>query len=358
MKITLLLPHVRLSGGVKALLEYANRFQALGHSVRLVVPAAAPKWWRVDKIWRQRQASLKTLEPETVDWFDNRIAIDHLPFNDARFFPPADILIATAWQTAVFAATLPEEAGKKFYFIQHHESLWTRKKNDAENSYRLPFEKIVISTWLKSVLQETYGQSARVFVTPVDRNEFFLQAREPGTPRRIALLHHDYDWKGYEDGIAAIRKLQSQNKDCQLVVFGEKIENPDRLKQDAGFDFEYHYRPTRERLRGIYNSADIYLCPSWYEGLGMPPMEAMACGCALVTTDTGGSRDYSLHGETALVSPPKDPDALAANLARLLENTGLLKELSENGRKKIETFDWESNCRQMLDWFEEKRTNA
>ncbi len=355
MKITFLLPHVRLSGGVKAVLEYANRFHAKGHDVRLVVPADEPKWWRVDRIWRQKRAPLKTLSPDTVDWFDNRLPIDRLPENAARFFPPADILIATAWQTAAIAATLPVSAGKKFYFIQHHESLWTREKKNAERTYRLPFEKIVISSWLKQILHENYGQHARVFVTPVDRGVFFYEPGEPNVPRRIALMHHDYDWKGYQDGIAAMRKIRDRNLPFELVVFGEKLKDPARLKQEAGFDFAYHHRPTRETLRGIYASSDIYLCPSWHEGLGMPPMEAMACGSALVTTDTGGGRDYAVHGETALVSPPKDPGALAANLARLLEDESLLQELADNGRKKIETFDWERNCRELLAWFEETR---
>ena len=63
----------------------------------------------------------------------------------------------------------------------------------------------------------------------------------------------------------------------------------------------------------------IYLCPSWDEGLGMPSMEAMACGSALVTYDNGGSRDYAHDGETALVAPRRDLPALVGALGRILE---------------------------------------
>ena len=167
------------------------------------------------------------------------------------------------------------------------------------------------------------------------------------------MLHHDYDWKGYREGIEAARKARSQNEGLQLVVFGEKFEDPAPLFSEAGFEFEYHYRPTRDRLREIYASSDIYLCPSWYEGLGMPAMEAMACRCALVTTDTGGCRDYAIDSETALVSPPKDPDLLAQNLSRLLSDEQLLKRLSDEGCKKIREFNWDDNCRHMIRLFEE-----
>ncbi|NIQ00714.1 MAG: glycosyltransferase, partial [Nitrospinaceae bacterium] len=54
------------------------------------------------------------------------------------------------------------------------------------------------------------------------------------------------------------------------------MKDPKPLFDQAGWEFEYHYRPTGKTLNEVYTSCDIYLCPSWYEGLGMPAMEAMA----------------------------------------------------------------------------------
>ena len=167
------------------------------------------------------------------------------------------------------------------------------------------------------------------------------------------MLHHDYDWKGYTDGIEAIRDVTAQGKDVQLVVFGEKLGDPQPLFDAAGFDFEYHYRPTRERLRKIYTSCDIFLCPSWYEGLGLTAMEAMACRCALVTADTGGCLDYAINDYTALVSPSRDIKGLSQNLIRLLDDEALLKSLSQNGYRKISEFDWQKNCDRLMQLFEE-----
>ena len=352
MKITFLLPHVKLSGGVKALLEYANRIYAMGHEVRIIVPAESHKWYRLGKKLSTLGKRPTALEPESVDWFDNKVPITLLPVNNAAFIPPADVLIASAWQTAEFAARLSKETGKKFYFIQHYESLWMRDKKRAEQTYRLPFQKIVISHWLKQILRDNHQQEAEVLVTPVDRKIFFCEEKVWHTSPRVCLLHHDYDWKGYREGIAAIKKVRSENHNLDLVVFGEKVKDPDALFQEAGFNFEYHYRPTRDQIACIFSSCDIYICPSWHEGLGMPAMEAMACRSALVTTDTGGSRDYAFDKETALVSPPRDVDALADNLTAVIDDKQLMMRLSENGEKKISEFDWQENCRRLIDLFE------
>src|SRR2546428_168743 len=82
-------------------------------------------------------------------------------------------------------------------------------------------------------------------------------------------------------------------------------------------------RPRRDRLAAVYSSCEIYLCPSWDEGLGMPPMEAMACGAAVVTYDNGGCRDYARDGETALVARRRDIGDLAAKLERLVVDESL-----------------------------------
>jgi|TARA_B100000315_G_scaffold37447_1_gene32019 hypothetical protein len=356
VKINFLLPHARLSGGVKVLLEYANRLQKMGHQVRAFIPCTTPKWYRLGEKREIRKRGLQILPPETVDWMDNTLAIEVFPEPGERYLPDSDILVASAWQNAEAAAQLPLEKGVLFYFIQHYESLWTRHKNRAIKTYDLPCRKLANSTWIKNTLTEKHGQNAEVLVIPVDRDVFFCKEKKWNSIRRVCMLHHDYNWKGYAGGIEVIREVMTQGRKVQLVVFGEKLEDPQPLFDAAGFDFEYHYRPTRERLRKIYTSCDIFLCPSWYEGLGLPAMEAMACRCALVTADTGGGLDYATDGHTALVSPSRDIKGLSQNLIRLLDDEALLKLLSQNGCRKISEFDWQESCDRLIHLFEESLT--
>ena len=343
----------RISGGNRALFEYANRLHEIGHNVKLYILARPTRWYRIDHWKRILNKTVEKISPEEIDWMDNKIPINVLSCNSEKLIPDSDILLATAWQTAEFAERFSNSKGKKFYFVQHQENLWTRKKDKAQKTYYMPFKKIVISTWLKEVLLEKYQQKAELLITPVNDKIFYREKKRQSGTMRVCFLHHDYDWKGYKDAIEAIKIIRSKNYKIYPVVFGEKLQDPSPLFDDAGFKFEYHYRPTGETLRSIYASCDIYLCSSWYEGLGMPSMEAMACGAALVTTNTGGNQDYAFDGKTALVSPPREPDKLANNLAYILDDERLRGELAKNGSKIINELSWEENTLKLERLFKE-----
>jgi glycosyltransferase involved in cell wall biosynthesis len=357
VKITFILPHLRISGGVKALLEYANRLALLGAETLIVIPQKGLKWYRVfESISRARKRSI-SIDPGSIDWFPNKVPILEAPVIKNSTIPDSDILIASSWETVYMAEQLSQNKGRKFYFVQHYETLWTRKKKEAEKTYQMNFEKIVISDWLQSILLEKFSQPSKVLVTPVDEKQFIKKEKNWNATPKVCLMHHDYDWKGYNDGIESVRQSFDQNPNFQLAVFGEKMKDPSSLLQNAGFDFEYFYRPTGNAIRDLFFNCDIYLCPSWYEGLGMPAMEAMASRCALVTTDTGGSRNYAIHDQTALVSKPKDTKALSKNLSDLIENFELRKKLSANGFNKIKEFSWDKNCRKLMEVFEKSPKN-
>ena len=351
MKINFLLPHIRLSGGVKALLEYANRLNRIGHEVRVLVPRKSPKWYQFIEKQVMRNHELKSLLPETIEWMDNNLPIETFLESKKCYLPDSDIIVASAWQNAEFAATLPLKKGALFYFILHYESLWTRNPKRALKTYDLSCEMLTCSTWLKKTLIKNHKKKADVLVVPVDQKVFFCEKKKWNSIPRIAMLHHDYNWKGYAEGIKVIQKIIDQGREIELVVFGEKLDDPRSLFDNAGFEFEYHYSPTRDRLRKIYTSCDIFLCPSWYEGLGLPSMEAMACQCALVTSDTGGCLDYAINEETALVSPPRNIEGLYKNIIRLLDDKKLLEIISKNGCKKISEFNWDKSCDQLVGFF-------
>jgi L-malate glycosyltransferase len=69
----------------------------------------------------------------------------------------------------------------------------------------------------------------------------------------------------------------------------------------------------------------------------------MACGCVFVGTDSGGCRDYAINGETAILSPPRDREALYKNLCRVIEDSDLRQRLQRNGTAYIQQFTWEKS---------------
>ena len=129
--------------------------------------------------------------------------------------------------------------------------------------------------------------------------------------------YRNLKWKGVNDGINAFEIVRKKYHDIQLVMFGPK------LGKDVPAYVEFHEKPSNNKLRAVYNSCDIFLFPSHSEGFGMPPMEAMACKCAVVATNVGAVPDYAIPGETALISPPRMTELLAKNVIKLVENKKL-----------------------------------
>jgi len=312
---------------VRAILTYADRLAARGHAVTVVVPARTR--------WR---AAWRTLAGGGPDWIrDFHARVAWVATWDAAALPDGDVVVATAWQSAAVAAAAPARCGAKFYLVQHYESLYHGQAEAVDATYRLPLRKIVISTWLRDVMRERFGSAAEVIVTPVERELFHRVdvVVEPPRPR-VLMLHHEYAWKGVADGLEAVARARRGVPTLRLVGFGVK-----RPRVPLPYD-EFHENPPQPRLAALYSGSDIYLCPSWDEGLGMPPMEAMACGAALVTYDNGGCRDYARDGETALVARRRDVQDLAVKLERLASDEALRARLAAAGRTFVTTaFDWD-----------------
>jgi len=255
----------------------------------------------------------------------------------AAHLPEGDAIVATAWQSAQAVASAPTRCGLKFYLIQHYESLYHGKPEIVEETYRLPLRKIVISSWLKGIMREQFGAEAEVLVTPVDLT-LFSRVEMPAEDGllRVLMLHHQYTWKGVADGLEAVGRVKARHPELKLVGFGLK-------RPRAPFPYDEFYKNLpQSRLAWLYSRCPIYLCPSWDEGLGMPSMEAMACGAALVTYDNGGCRDYAVDGQTALVARRRDVADLAEKLERLVTDPALREKIASQGIAFIRReFDWE-----------------
>jgi len=96
----------------------------------------------------------------------------------------------------------------------------------------------------------------------------------------------------------------------------------------------------QSQMARVYGSATIFVDGQWYSGWSNAVIEAMACKTAVACTDIGGSRDFAIHEETALLSPPKDTEAMAENVLRLLGDEGLRRRLTEAAYEKSLEFDW------------------
>jgi glycosyltransferase involved in cell wall biosynthesis len=103
--------------------------------------------------------------------------------------------------------------------------------------------------------------------------------------------------------------------------------------------FEFH--PADPVLRRRYSTSAVLLYPSRYEGFGLPPLEAMACGCPSVTTAVGAVPEFARDRHDALIVPTGDIDAMVERLDELLHDRMLRERLSRHGLETAERFSLE-----------------
>jgi glycosyltransferase involved in cell wall biosynthesis len=323
-------------GGFKVVYEYANRLVDRGHRVSVVHAwSCSPPASRLERLRGWRWASrLRGDRGRIVPWFelDPRVELPLVPHLPLAELPAADATVATAWQTAVPVAEATADGGG-FYLIQHFES-WD-DPDAVRATWRLPLHKIVIAAWLEEMAIEM-GEGERTSRVPngLDFDRFGLDLPPGEREPRVGALISPH--KGPEDVVAALSAARRILPDLAASAFGTR---PRR----AGLPewVSYVQLPSQAALRALYNSCAIFLQASHSEGWGLPATEAMACGCALVTYDNGGSREYASDGRTALVVEPGDREGLADAVVRLAGDRELRLRLAAAGRELVGTFTWE-----------------
>lgn len=130
------------------------------------------------------------------------------------------------------------------------------------------------------------------------------------------------DWHGAE-AIHAVANLSPYASDIRLLGFVPDDDLPD-----------------------LYRAADAFVYPSLYEGFGMPPVEAMACGCPVISSTAGSLRE--VVGEAAAIVNPEDPDSITKQLTLVAGDASLRARLREAGIVQAEKFDWNRTSSETL----------
>lgn len=326
-------------GAFRVVYAFANHLVARGHEVAVLHPrtfaaptslserAKAGLWVRH---YRREPAAL-------VPWFDLDPRVRPLPmaYLDPDALPDADAAIAVTWEPPLCVAAAPPSKGRGFYLIQEGVPEPVASVAAVDAAWALPLHKLVISTWLeeKAIARGEGAETSRVPIG-VDLDAWGIdlppERRPPGVGAFLNPL------KGQAEIVAALVSAKESIPDLAASCFGT-VPRPAELPAWC----RYTELPDRPALRAIYNSAAIFLQASREEGWGLPASEAMACGCALVTYDNGGSRDYAFDGETARVVADHGADHLATALEEVLTDDELRVGLARCGAELVAGFTWE-----------------
>lgn len=172
--------------------------------------------------------------------------------------------------------------------------------------------------------------------------------------RLISTASSDQPLKGLQYLLEALAIAKNQHPKIKLTIIGKLQKNgaSDRLlkRLDLQNNIEFKSGLTTRELVHEYQSAQIAVCPSLYEGFGLPAAEAMACGLAVVSSNGGALPE--VVGEAGVIVEKANSEALAAAILELLANPERINALGALAIRRIEArFSWDTVARQMTEHY-------
>lgn len=273
------------------------------------------------------------------------VEVRYLPCAQPRLLPRSDVTVLTAWQTARAIPGQTARTGPLVQLVWDYErwiSLPEERGDMTRWLSRPGIARVAMSSAVAEMLSELGGTCDYRLSVGLDTKRFRIT-----TPpeRRLPVvgfpLRHQ-PHKAMSDLFAAIPMVRAAVPSVRFRCFGDAmVLSPPDVERLGHLD--------DQALADFYNECAAFVLPSHAEGLGLPALEAMACGAAVAVTDNGGSRDFCIHERTALVFPPHDPHALAAALIRLISRPRHRLVLARAGAATAASMSWEVSTNAFLD---------
>ena len=285
------------NGGSRTLVKCASTLADLGHEVLIY-----------------------SNYPNKYTWTD---------LGDATFYradkPPAcEVVVATGYQSV--KSTLATKADKKFYYVRGYE-LWVASEQQLVKSCQ-SLNCIVNSQWLQTTFK-SHGIDADLVYPGID--DSFYKVND--------------DRKNIVGGLYSSRHGTKNHTTVMKVTNGYELR---MLNRDI-------VNPDEATLNKWYNEIKVWVSPSELEGLHNPPMESSLAGCALICTDheRGGTSDYAIHLETALIYPDRDLRKAKEYVEMLMVDEQLRCHLNSNMIEVLKTKigTRKDNMQKMVDIF-------
>jgi glycosyltransferase involved in cell wall biosynthesis len=153
----------------------------------------------------------------------------------------------------------------------------------------------------------------------------------------VGIVAHLADHKGHEYLIEATRILKQKAPRIKMIIVGEgplQLKLSKKVKEIRVEDMVF-FLGFREDIPHILSSLDLFVLSSKIEGMGTSIMDAMASSLPVVATRVGGIPEVVVDGETGLLVPPKNPEALAEAVLRIYNNRELAEQLGQKGHEVV-----------------------
>lgn len=341
LRVTYVLPTMGIAGGVLSVVQLVNELTLHGIEARIAAV------YEHEDVYDWKMYS----RPAVYKNYDQLV----------EKLPETDILVATHWMTVDVVDRLMQkgQAKQAAYFLQDYEA-WFYPESDTvtrqkvRDTYQRIQHKIVKSDWLAGMVKAD-GYDTHKIRLGMDLGVFYPRAKAEGRPPTVmAMARPSTPRRGFEYVVDALKQVHAARPDVHIVLFGDEI-NAELLPFPATITGAI---ANQKQLAEHYAQADVFLDGSTFQGFGRPALEAMACGTPCVLTNVGGVNEYAIHDENCLLVPPKQPNAFANAILRLLEDDALHHRIRERGLRTAQDYCMKREGRETLRYFQSMMQEA
>ncbi|ADL19072.1 Predicted glycosyltransferase [Acidilobus saccharovorans 345-15] len=359
-KIAFIVPGLFIAGGIRVALALAN---ALGEHFdsKVVSPEPGNPWpqYKVPIVSPKMPPILGSLLNfgkrvsgrkgkaglPTLDFVIQRLTGFRLDEQRALLglLKDFDVAIATWFPTAFIAL---QSDAKPMILLQDFPELVAETMGNVglrlfKAVLRAPLGFLSISSYITEIIKSE-NPSAKIYYigNGVDLDTFYPRKVTRGDEPLVSVILRRPRFKGSDIAVESLN-LAAMRTTFKAIVISEFPEDEFRLKFRPRFPYVFYQSGVSdEELARIYSSSDVFLFTSRAEGFGLPPLEAMACGTAVVSTNAKGNMDYMVNGYNALVAKTFDPGEIADLLVQALDNRELRQSLAQGGLETARRWDF------------------
>ncbi len=341
MLINFVLPGIsknKVIGGFRVHYEYANRLANLGHKVIVSHMFYAKKPYHLQKVRNLMDGDIRHL----ITWFEFSENVHVTTIFNNRFIKPCDVLVLTSWETAFVFGNRHDVAWVTAQIAYDYE-FWTdanpQLKLQMKQAFAKPDVMISTSTAVGKMLAECGRRIDATINCGIRFEVFNLKNNIELRRNKIGILLRDDENKRVADAVKALAHIKL-SRDVEVLAAGKWSKPlPDWITPvDTSTDTQ---------LNEFYNSIGLFIFPSGSEGWGLPAMEALAGGVAVISSRNGGVEDFLKHEMNSLLYEPGNIAELISSIDRLLNNDDLRISLAKEGEKTARKYGWDDAVLQL-----------
>lgn len=327
--VTFVLPSDGRSGGVRVTVIMANLLLKRGYSVRVVHSRQFRPSWRSRLAYTLGRMMGHSLSADGfLHEFQGPVEI-YRDLDELRYASD-EVVVAVGTYTVAHVRRMIHPVVK----VRFNHGFPAKPNMDEEQAWRGEMLTVTVSNTLIPRLQElTSGNVWGVVPNGVDFRDYYID--ESISREGIGALYSPHPNKSPENLISVLQEAHRQWPKIPQYVFGTGAR-PEGLSH-----VNYTRLPPVAQARAIYNSCKTWVLASKTEGLPGVVLEAMACGCVVVSSDNDGSRELIRHEHGGLLAPWGDTAAILAEVDRSLHDEALRRKLLAGAAEVVRAFSWE-----------------